>query len=338
MIKKLLSIFLLLGVLTTNLNAQFVLDESFAGGTFPPTGWTRGASLDDSGNPVWVRSNASGYATGSGSAFCYFFNWTAGTDSLTSPVFTPTGASDTLYFDHAYRSYAGEPDNLKVFYSTDGGGTWTLLQDLPGGSTVGTGMVTAAPSTSNFLSPTTGQWASKKYLLPAGVNKIRFQVISGYGNNLFLDNIKVGKPAAIDASATNLLLPISPIFTSTTINNLRGVAQNNSATTQTISLQRTITPGGYTSTKTLNNIAAGATDTATFDPWTFVSGTIYTIKDSVILAGDASVVNDAVQGNFAPETIRDILIVNADAVSKDSLVIHLNAAGLSGRYNQSLSI
>jgi hypothetical protein len=339
MIKKLLTIFLTLFTFSSQINAQFVLDESFAGGTFPPSGWLRGPALDDSGNPVWVRSNASGYANGNGSAFCYFYNWPApGTDSLTTPAFSATGASDTLYFDHAYRSYGTENDNLKVYYSTNEGGSWVLLQDLPGGATVGTGMVTATPSTSNFLNPTAVQWATKKYLLPAGVNKIKFEVITAYGNNLFLDNVKVGKPAAVDAAATNLLLPSSAIFTSTTISNLRGVTQNNSASAQTISIRRTINPGGYSSTKTLNNVAAGATDTATFDPWTFVDGTVYTVRDSIILAGDASVINDAIQANFAPATVKDILIVNADAVSKDSLIAHLAAAGLGNKYNESPTI
>ena len=326
--------------ISTTVKAQFKLAEDFSSTTFPPTGWSRGPALDDAGSPVWSRLTPSAYSIGEGSAFCIFYNWTSGTDSLTSAVFAVTGTTDTLYFDHAYRTFATEQDNLKVFTSTDGGAIWTLFQDLPGGPTVGSGMVTAAPSNSNFTAPTASQWATKKYLLAAGINRIKFQVTTAFGNNLFIDNVKVGKPVAVDAAALNTISPSGSAFSTTNTisftSNNTGTVQNNSATAQTFTVTRKITPGSYTSTKTVTALAVGATQTVTFDPWnlTFVDGTTYTIKDSVTLVGDASATNDASSTTVTLRIPKDILIVNVHAPSRDSLVAHLTAAGIANKYDE----
>lgn len=312
------------------LKAQYKLDENFSGVTFPPTGWGRGPALDDSGNPVWVRSTASGYAIGAGSAFCFFYNWTAGTDSLISPAFTPTTSSDTLYFDHAYRSYITEVDDLNVYTSTDDGATWTLLQNLPGGVTPGTGMVTAAPSTTNFTAPTAGQWLSKKYVLAAGITRIKFEVTTAFGNNLFLDNIKVGTPPTADVAVTGVGPTGTVFFGSTTINPT-GTVQNNGLTPATFVVTRTIS-GGYVSTIPVVALGAGASTTVTFDPWTFVAGNTYTVRDSTYMVGDSNPANDTLQGSLTPQLPKTIAIVNADNVSRDSLLVHMTLAGITSDY------
>jgi hypothetical protein len=47
-----------------------------------------------------------------------------------------------------------------------------------------------ALGTANFI-PTAAQWASQTLSLPAGTNMVKFSAISAYGNNLFLDNVKI---------------------------------------------------------------------------------------------------------------------------------------------------
>ena len=165
-----------------------LLSEDFELTTFPPTGWTETGTTS-----IWDRSTlASGYGTGLASARAYFYGVSTGTGILTSIAFSPTAATDSLKFDHAYATYISEDDQLEIFTSTDAGSTWTSLVLLHGG--VSGELVTAPPQTSSFV-PSASQWATKTFALPVGTNMIRFDGITAYGNNLFIDNIQVGTPS-----------------------------------------------------------------------------------------------------------------------------------------------
>ncbi|CAN5400014.1 hypothetical protein BH10BAC5_BH10BAC5_07480 [soil metagenome] len=320
-------------------NAQFKLDENFSSLTFPPTGWSVGPGVDDSGNPVSTRSNSNGYAlSGTGSAFIYFYNWTSGTDSLSSPVFTAAGANDTLYFDHAYRTYTSEVDDMKIYTSLNGGATWTLLQDLPGGTVVGTGMVTAAPSTTNYTAPSAGQWLSKKYAVPSGVNRVKFEFTTAYGNNLFLDNIKVGSPPSIDVAVTSVGQTGS-VFVTTASGSVTptGTVKNNGGAPATFTVTRKITPGGYTDTQNITSLASNTTQNVNFTNFNYNAGTLYTVKDSVFIAGDVNQANDTLTGFVTYSLPKTTFILNADNRSRDSMVAHLNALGLNNTYDQGTS-
>jgi hypothetical protein len=192
----------LLMLLGNTVSAQYKLSEDFSSTSFPPTGWTQGPNFTDFyGIPDWSRMPASAYGKGSGSAFAFFYDILPGdVDSLVSPIFTPSEAGDSLYFDEAYRTYVNEVDELRVYISMDGGDNYTLFQTLLGGNNVGSGMVTVSPSSSDYLNPGIGDWVTQMYDLPVGVNRIKFEIYSQYGNNLFLDNVRVGK-----------LVPVPPV-------------------------------------------------------------------------------------------------------------------------------
>ncbi|MBS1518089.1 MAG: hypothetical protein JSS91_08370, partial [Bacteroidetes bacterium] len=55
----------------------------------------------------------------------------------------------------------------------------------------GSGELNTAPATTSAFVPTASQWAPKIYSLPAGTNRVRLRAESGWGNNLYLDNICV---------------------------------------------------------------------------------------------------------------------------------------------------
>ena len=337
--KKLILISFLCLCAFYSVNAQYKLDENFSSATFPPTGWSIGPAIaEDSGLPVWTRSAANGYAlTGTGSAFCNFYSWSGATnasDSLISPIFTSASASDTLTFDHAYRTYQTEVDDLKIYVSSNGGATWALLIDLPGGPTVGTGMVTAAASTTNFTAPTGVQWLTKKYVVGAGVNRIKFQVTTAYGNNLFVDNVKVGVPPSVDAAVTSIALSGNFYTTSGSGSAVsQGTVKNNSFSPATFSVKRTISPGGYTDTQIISGLAGNTSQTVTFAPFNYTSNTNYTVRDSIILAGDTNPSNDTLTAFFRFNTPKNTAIFNLDSRSKDSIVAHLNLLGLSNTYD-----
>jgi subtilisin-like proprotein convertase family protein len=170
--------------------------------TFPPTCWTRN-------NATFLAGNAaSAYGVGSGSAKFDFYNANTGTNlDLVSPLFTPVPANHRVTFDHAYATFFGEVDQLQIFYSTDGGATYTSLITYNGGTNgpLNTGGSNTAPFT-----PTADQWANKAVDLPTGTNRLRFRGISAFGNNMYLDNITV-EPTPSCLPVTNVkALAITP--------------------------------------------------------------------------------------------------------------------------------
>jgi hypothetical protein len=133
----------------------------------------------------------SSYGVGSGSAKFDFWSASSGTtQSLVTLTFDAANVGDSIRFDHAYCTFITEVDELHIDYSTDAGTSWTELIFLPGGPTVGIGMVTAPPQGTAFT-PTSSQWASKVFPLIPTTNKLRFRCISAFGNNLYLDSICV---------------------------------------------------------------------------------------------------------------------------------------------------
>ena len=173
-----------------------VLNEGFTSAAFPPVNWT--LNIGSAATQYWSRNTASSYAIGTGSAFYDF--WTApattGPQSITSLSFNPTIINDSLKFDEACSYYSATAiDSCIVESSTDAGTTWTRIIGMYQSTTLSTGTnhiasMTTVPTTTQFLAPTAGQWATKTFGLPVGTNKVRFTAKSAFGNNLFIDSIQ----------------------------------------------------------------------------------------------------------------------------------------------------
>lgn len=110
-------------------------------------------------------------------------------DALVSPAINLSGmANPYLYFEHAYAQYSSEySDTLVLYYSTDCGATFTPFW-YKGGRELAT-----APATESSFIPNTDQWTSNQIRLGflAGQQRVHFLLvnISGWGNNLYLDEI-----------------------------------------------------------------------------------------------------------------------------------------------------
>jgi len=172
------------------------LCEQFATATFPPTSWTMTAGL-------WSYNTVSSYCQGTGSAMADFYNVVSGTYDLTTLTFPASLVGDSLFFSDAYATYQTENDQLQVMYSTNGGGTFTQLALLNGG--VAGELVTAPPTTAVFA-PTCTQWKRQKFLLPTGTNKIKFNGITAFGNELYIDSTCL-KPALVGIANNNTGVP-----------------------------------------------------------------------------------------------------------------------------------
>jgi hypothetical protein len=218
---------------------------------------------------------------------------------------------DSLRFDHAYATYETEIDRLIIWTSANGGITYTLLATLDGG--VSGPLVTAPPTTSAFV-PTASQWATKRYALPVGTNRIVFRAVGAFGNNLYLDNCTIGTRVAIDVGAQSIDLP-NPTLTLPQIP--KATVKNHGTTTQTLMVTLLISPGGYTSTRTVTALAGNATSQLSFDGWTPAVG-LYNVTAFTTLAGDLDRTNDtlraAIQSNQAQP------VTNISALFRDGQV------------------
>jgi photosystem II stability/assembly factor-like uncharacterized protein len=163
------------------------LMEGFVSTTFPPANWT----LQNSAGLLSRSGTVGGYGTSTQSMMADFFSISSGTSRLISPYvdFTNAVAPITLYFDVAYAPYPGYDDSLVV----------DLYSDCPGYAerlyARGSATLATAPSSSSPFVPTSTQWRTDTIHLDSLAGhapmQIRFNAITGYGNDLFIDNINL---------------------------------------------------------------------------------------------------------------------------------------------------
>lgn len=163
----------------------------------------------------WALFNVNATATPGRSVRFNFYNISAGIRSnLVSAPLVAVPANHRLRFAHSYATFNTEVDTLIVYTSANNGTTWTQLVVLPGGVTGP--LNTAGATTSNFAPTTPAQWSTFSIGIPAGTNLIRFEAVSAFGNNLFLDNVTV-EPAPA-CPAPSLVVASSITTTSASIN------------------------------------------------------------------------------------------------------------------------
>ncbi|MEI8203455.1 MAG: hypothetical protein WCH34_10615 [Bacteroidota bacterium] len=189
--------------------------EDFEGVNFPPECWRA--------NPVLASYNwekiesSSAFGLGNSSIEANFYSQSSGVYDLITRSFNLANmASPVLRFDYAYAYYPDAIDSLNVYYSTNFGFTWTLLQSMdgnPGGT-----LVTAGLHYEPFF-PSPVNWAPKTIQLPSTCNMIKLEAVSGWGNNLYLDNIGVidNQPSVKNV---NLHLFLEGIFDANTNNSM----------------------------------------------------------------------------------------------------------------------
>jgi hypothetical protein len=278
------------------------VSEGFEGDQFPPPGWT----LEYTGSSFWTLfPGASAYSIGSASAIYNIWDAPAGTTQ--SLVVSSMGASvsgDSIRFDHAYASYTGENDLLIIETSTNGGTTYTTLATLNGGTSGS--LVTAPPTMTEFV-PTATQWATKRYALPVGTNKVRFMAVSALGNNIYIDNCRIGAQSAVDVGLESIDIPNSivslPRVPTVTV-------QNHGPTPATFVVTLLISPDGYSSAKTVTALAGNEKSTVLFDSWTPAVGT-HNLRAFTTLVGDMDASNDTLHTTVLVNNVQQVANISA---------------------------
>jgi hypothetical protein len=173
--------------------------EEFEGNVFPPQNWYINQE------PVDAISWTKTYLAGSGSlSSClipnYYYDNEGRKDDIITPIFESDNNNDSCYlvFDYAYsaRFYPlslVDFDSLQIDITNDCGNTWTTIWKKGGN-----GLQTINPPQGfdiEFI-PKINQWKKDSFLIPLHFNmgdkiQVRFRSISNFGNNLYLDNIKL---------------------------------------------------------------------------------------------------------------------------------------------------
>jgi len=275
---------------TTFGSGTLYINQDFENTSFPPAGWT----LANTSTYDWIRTSyASGYGIGGSSAMVDFYDYSSGNFELTTSTFPSATGGDSLLFDHAYATGSAENDRLEIYTSTDAGATWHLLISLTGGVS---GPLRTAPPTYDLFVPTSSQWATKGYSLPAGTNKIKFTAVTAFGNNLYFDNIRIGAKFSNDAGVNGISQPKWAITPQTMAP--KATVKNYGTTPQTFQVTMLISPGAYTNTQTVTNLLPGESQVVTFSNHNFSTNGNYTLRAYSSLGGDQNVLNDTISNSL----------------------------------------
>lgn len=245
--------------------AALPFTEGFESTTFPPTGWVKLTANTLNSANTWTRvANSTGLVAGS-TAIAKMDNYSGSTDitgqldALRTPAlsFATANSSLKVKFDVSHRYYGtSNLDTLNVYISTDCGGTWTKLYGKGG-----TQLATVAGAYTSAYTPTANaQWRRDSISLSsyAGQSSVylKFENKSGWGNNLYLDNINVSyttaaaPPTASFTSSSTKCVGQSITFTD---------ASTNSPTSWTWSF-----PGGSPTSSTAQNPTVTYTAAGTY--------------------------------------------------------------------------
>ncbi len=176
------------------------VSENFESNTsvFPPQGFEL---INPDADQTWRAVSVVGsQGLSSRTAQIPYFNYNAAgeVDQLISQKINLSGINNVqLYFDVSYARYSASfQDGLKVYISDDCGMTYAhLVYDK-----LGSDLATVSDQTTAFSPQAASDWRTEIIDLSpysGSIIRIAFEGLNGYGNNLYLDNIRI-----IDSTTT----------------------------------------------------------------------------------------------------------------------------------------
>lgn len=222
-------------------------------------------------------------------------------DRLLTPPIDLTGLSGArLSFDHAYARYSsGYYDAFRVDVSSDCAGSWTTVYAAEGSS-----LATASDSQSSNWAPSNcSQWASHDIDLGAFDGQtiiVRFVGICGYGQRLYMDNIKISVPVQKDIGVSMAtpdgalaICDGDAVTVKATLKNYGSQAQSG------FSVRYSLDGGAYVTQAYAGSLAAGATEEFTFTQPVVISGEgSHTLVVETVLTGDQNTGNNGYTSNL----------------------------------------
>lgn len=186
--------------------------QDFVPTTFPPVDWTR---INGGGTATWSRSTVGASAANGSTKMDYFNSADGDNDILYTPKIDLSNLTNpVLTFKMAKASFTGYIDQCDIIASSDCGSTWTTIwsKSDPLLSTAGA-LTTAFTPTSG----STTQWRNETASLSAFAGQtevlIGFKAISGYGNNMYIDDINVQSTTGIGENEASNSISVFPTIT-----------------------------------------------------------------------------------------------------------------------------
>ena len=182
--------------ISLNSDASIPFSENVQGGLVTPAGWSL---LNPDNSFTWETiSLTNGPACAATTAWRlnhFSYGGSGQEDFLTTPSIDLTVSAGTrLKFDHAYAQYSSSyVDGFRVEVSDDCGGTWTVVYTVSGAA-----MATAPATTNVWVPANCSQWLAHDIDISAfdgGPVFVRFVSMNGFGNQFYMDNVRVESSA-----------------------------------------------------------------------------------------------------------------------------------------------
>lgn len=146
--------------------------------------------------------------------------------------------------------------------------------------------------------------------------QLKFVTVNGYGNNLYIDNFTVGNQFNLDVGVsainnikadTSYATSVSPFSIAPNVSIINIGKQN---ITSAFNVTMTVTPGGYSSTKSVASLNSGQSYTVIFDNLTITPGQAINISIVTSLTGDENPANNTLNQYtmIFPGTYRTVLL------------------------------
>lgn len=257
--------------------ATELLYQAFAGGTFPPEGW----SLFGDNQSNWSRinsANAGGeYPEARFSGLPVF----SGNSKLVSPIIaTSTETALFLGFKHFLSDISGSGYSLKIETTSDGGTTWNEVWSVSPTGDMG-------PESQDVLI-STDDVGSDNFQFA-----FTFEGNSAQIENWFIDDVRLTTALTYDAGVATIDIPSLAISGLTMVPAATVVNSGSETITFDVTLEIIAGTTVYSELLTVTDLAPLETETVLFPDWTAIAGS-YVIEVKVNLVGDENLENDMI--------------------------------------------
>ena len=192
--KKMLRMLVALATFGGLAHGTVFIETGFEGSTSLPAGWAQSIVTGSATWKVQTGGDAGGGSpstarSGTNNATLYVTNAVENKSRLTSPTFDTVGYTNlSLTFWHTQALWSPDQDELKVFFSSDGGTNWTQLA---------------------YYTTSVSAWTQRTLVIPSASanSRIMFEGNARYGHGVCLDDIQVtgipGSISEVSVSATD---------------------------------------------------------------------------------------------------------------------------------------